>query len=344
MAVHKAQCRDSDIFLLSPLMQGDANTNASLQALNECLMAREAYVLDQTVASNPELVPALTHLHDLQTALNTICKGNISIPITVQGYTGDLLRELQANLRQVMSHARFITSGDFSHLAGNMGEVSDTFNTMGKALQSAFERLEQQKNDLWELSVHLQREIEARMAVEVNLRHEQLRLQKLASTDSLTGVANRRHFFQLATREIERARRTSMPVSLAMLDIDYFKDVNDSLGHCAGDDVLRTITDIITGIVRPYDLVGRYGGDEFIFLFPETTTKTAYAILERLRGVVERKAICTGKGSQTLTVSIGLTQVELNQEGTASLDEAIIQADNALYTAKKTSRNIIIAA
>ena len=223
-----------------------------------------------------------------------------------------------------------------------MGEISESFSVMGKTLQAALSRLEEQKQDLTDLSENLRREVEARAAMERDLRNEQARLQKLASTDPLTGIANRRQFFQVAMRELERMRRTKSPACLAMLDIDHFKALNDALGHSAGDKALRQIVQIITGMVRPYDVVARYGGDEFIFLFPEISPHQAHALLERLRDTVEKATISAGEGNPNITVSIGLTALQVEKKITSrTLDRAIKRADDALYMAKEQSRNHI---
>ena len=315
--------------------------HANLRALQESLLADDPRCFEGLSTRFPELAFLVAYMECLQSGLTALCRGAISTPVGLDGYTGTLLRELQASLNQVMTHAQFITSGDFSPAAGNMGEVSTSFNNMGKALQLAFARLEQQKDDLAALSTNLRREIEARAAVEQDLRREQLRLHKLASTDPLTDVANRRHFFQLAGREMERSRRSRCPVSLAMLDVDHFKDVNDTYGHVVGDEVLRTLATIITHTLRPYDLVGRYGGDEFIFLFPETPREVAHTILERLRNAVEKKTIAVGEKTLSITTSIGLTRVDTSCKGSEPLDEAILRADNALYMAKEHTRNCV---
>lgn len=292
------------------------------------------------VTASEEFEEILLHLQQMQTHLAALARGEISMPVPLRGYMGDMLNEMRENLLHVLKKARRLTVGDFSCNAGNMGELSEAFEVMGKTIQTALARLEQQKQDLTDFSETLRREIEARAAVEKNLLREQARLQNLASTDPLTGIFNRRQFFQAAIRELERVRRTYTGACLAMLDIDHFKNINDSLGHSAGDKALRRITKIITSIIRPYDLVGRYGGDEFIFLFSEISRDDAFALLERMRDAVEKSNISAGKGNPNITVSIGLTQLG-QQEAVSSvtLAQAIKRADEALYKAKNSARN-----
>lgn len=287
-----------------------------------------------------EIEEILLYLQQAHEHLTSLANGQISKPVPINGYTGDALKQMRENLLHVLWKARRLTVGDFSCDAGSMGELSEAFEVMGKTLQSALVRLEQQKQDLTDLSENLSREIEARAAVEKDLRREQVRLQKLASTDPLTGIANRRQFFQVAIRELERIRRTQSRACLAMLDIDHFKVLNDNLGHGAGDKALRRISKIITSIIRPYDIVGRYGGDEFIFLFPEISRDDAYTLLERLRDAVEKAHISAGKGNPFITVSVGLTELQVTKIVTsATLDQAIKRADDALYKAKDSARN-----
>lgn len=323
---------------LAPCCEGTLAAVVTL--LRQSLYQGEYHGAPAGVSAGEEFGEILLYLQQAQTHLAALSRGEISTPVPLRGYTGDMLNEMRKNLLHVLKKARRLTVGDFSCDAGNMGELSEAFEVMGKTLQAALAKLEQQKQDLTELSETLRREIEARAVVEKDLLREQARLQKLASTDPLTGISNRRQFFQVAVRELERVRRTNTGACLAMLDIDHFKNLNDSLGHSAGDKALRRITKIITSIIRPYDLVGRYGGDEFIFLFSEISRDDAFALLERMRDAVEKAKISAGKGNPNITVSIGLTQMGVGEAiSSATLDQAIKRADEALYKAKNSARN-----
>lgn len=313
----------------------------ALRLLRECIHTGMCETPPEALGANADFTEMISLITQMQRHLVFLARGEISKPVPFGGYTGTILKELQANLHQLAKKAQQMTAGDYSCSAGCMGELSEAFEVMGSSLQAALERLERQKKDLTELSESLRQEIEARIAVEDNLRREQIRLQKLASTDPLTGIANRRHFFQLAVRETERIRRTGSPACLAMLDIDHFKALNDTLGHAFGDKTLRRIAKLISGVIRPYDIVGRYGGDEFVFLFPETSRELSHAILERLRDAVEKAQISTGEDRPCITVSIGLTEVTPDKDGSAALDKGIARADEALYQAKGKSRNHI---
>lgn len=164
-------------------------------------------------------------------------------------------------------------------------------------------------------------------------------LQRLAITDVLTGCYNRRGLFEMGQREMERARRYGRPLSIIMIDIDHFKLVNDRFGHAAGDLALQALVQRIQSQVREIDLVGRYGGEEFIILLPENNLISAAQVAERLRRAISEHTISTPQGEISLTVSIGVAQAD---EATENLEALIARADLALYAAKQRGRNCVV--
>jgi len=161
-------------------------------------------------------------------------------------------------------------------------------------------------------------------------------VQKQAITDPLTGIYNRRGFFELGRREVERAHRFGRPLTALMIDIDLFKQVNDTQGHLIGDQVLAGVGSLIENELRQVDLPGRYGGDEFIALLPETDLNNAFQAAERLRKSITQGVYLTENEPVHVTASIGLA--ELEQPGD-TLESLIERADQALYLAKQTGRN-----
>jgi diguanylate cyclase (GGDEF)-like protein/PAS domain S-box-containing protein len=162
-------------------------------------------------------------------------------------------------------------------------------------------------------------------------------LEQLAQTDVLTGLHNRRHFLDLAEREMTRAQRYNSPLSIAMIDLDHFKAINDTFGHLAGDEVLRRFAQISLQVARKIDIVGRLGGEEFMVLFPETNLEHAFECAERIRSAVSSKRVVVGPDlSINFSVSIGITMMEATD---STLDQLISRADSALYRAKNTGRN-----
>ncbi|MBI5353849.1 MAG: diguanylate cyclase [Chloroflexi bacterium] len=161
-------------------------------------------------------------------------------------------------------------------------------------------------------------------------------VQKLASTDSLTGLHNRHHFMELSKREFGRARRYQRPLAVIMIDIDHFKQVNDTYGHAAGDQVLKIVAERCRKTVRDIDILGRYGGEEFAALLLETSLEGAQIVAERLRHCVSEPAINLDGHSLTVTMSVGVTTLD---ERCTSLDILLVRADKALYLAKQAGRN-----
>ena len=174
----------------------------------------------------------------------------------------------------------------------------------------------------------------AAMAIENSKLHNEI--QRLALTDSLTGVFNRRGFAQLAQREIDRYHRYGAPLSIIMLDIDHFKDVNDTYGHIFGDEVLKALTECCTINIRKMDIVGRFGGDEFVILLPDTDIPMAWKVANRIGVGFAESTLLSGDEQVHLTASFGITQAS---KDTKDLDLLIKKVDTVLYQAKKKGRN-----
>ena len=167
-------------------------------------------------------------------------------------------------------------------------------------------------------------------------QREEMRL--LANTDTLTGIANRRHFVDVADREFSRARRYGHPLSVLMLDIDRFKTINDRWGHPVGDRVIQELARLTQSVIRGQDLCGRLGGDEFALILPETDSAGAQLIAERLRTRAEATDTVSGDDGTAVrfTVSIGIASLS-PEDG--SFDALLQRADKELYQAKQGGRN-----
>ncbi len=176
--------------------------------------------------------------------------------------------------------------------------------------------------------------------MERKLQENQEKLRQMAITDYLTGIFNRRHFFELAETELERARRYQHPFSIILFDIDRFKRVNDTYGHAAGDQVLCTITAQCRENLRENDIFARYGGEEFVILLPETSLERAKKMAERTRENIANFAIEIGDASISITISFGVASLA---NGTLALDELLARADKALYASKEAGRNCVTA-
>ena len=165
-------------------------------------------------------------------------------------------------------------------------------------------------------------------------------LQELSITDGLTGLYNHRHLVHMLEIEYKRAIRYKRSFAFLMLDIDYFKEVNDNFGHPCGDSVLQEIAQILKDSVRSTDLVARYGGDEMAVILLETSQKMAMKVAHKLRRQIEGHAFYWENESFHVTVSIGVAQAE--QSDTTS--DLVVRADTRLYTAKNAGRNCTRAA
>jgi diguanylate cyclase (GGDEF)-like protein len=163
-------------------------------------------------------------------------------------------------------------------------------------------------------------------------------LGKLAATDVLTGLLNRGAFFRQADAELARARRYGRPLAVIALDVDHFKQVNDTRGHAAGDAVLRSVAQLWRETLRVTDCMGRMGGEEFCVVLPETGIDTALALAERLRADLERVRMAPPYEDVAVTVSIGVSMLADSDQ---RIQDAIARADSAMYDAKRDGRNCV---
>jgi len=168
--------------------------------------------------------------------------------------------------------------------------------------------------------------------------HEQLRI--ISITDHLTGASNRRHFMERLLAEVQRSLREHTPFSVALIDIDNFKAVNDLHGHLAGDEVLRRLARACMAQVREGDTFARFGGEEFAVLLPGTSVEQALSWLERLRQQVAELRVELPSASLAVTISIGLASpATMSTQAGAQIDAALRLADEALYRAKREGKN-----
>ena len=177
----------------------------------------------------------------------------------------------------------------------------------------------------------LQKEIKARQTLEESLR-------RLAQIDHLTGLNNRRWFSELLKQEIKRHHRTGAPLGLCMIDIDHFKKINDRKGHAAGDNILKAVAELLRKELRETDIIGRFGGEEFVVALPDSYPNDTYRIAEHLRTSVEKLRFPGELAELAITITIGITQVLDIEE---SQEAALARADKALYRGKNSGRNTV---
>jgi two-component system, cell cycle response regulator len=178
------------------------------------------------------------------------------------------------------------------------------------------------------------------LALQDQLLATQQRLRQQATRDALTGLWNRAMILEILDRELARCAREGHPVGVIMADIDHFKHINDTFGHLAGDQVLRQTGLRLLALLRSYDTVGRYGGEEFLVVLPGCDAELTRALAERLRHCIEEAPVCDGDASVPFTVSLGTAA----WDGQAPAIDLLRMADNALYRAKRAGRNCVIGA
>jgi diguanylate cyclase (GGDEF)-like protein len=190
------------------------------------------------------------------------------------------------------------------------------------------------------ISEETARAIQAELLVaKTDLEAEREKLQRMATRDSLTGIWNRRGIFDILSAELIRARRERRPLALAMVDLDWFKRINDEYGHPTGDSVLTQVVHRIEFLIRASDHIGRYGGEEFIVVMPECNLENAAERIEHVRRAIEQDAIQLPEGDLHITCSFGITWTGGDKY---DIHELVREADAALYRAKQGGRNRVV--
>jgi len=182
----------------------------------------------------------------------------------------------------------------------------------------------------------LKHTIDELQSTQIELQNVLAEVQKLANTDPLTEVLNRRSLFGFAHQEFNRVSRYGPPFSILLMDLDNFKKVNDNYGHQVGDIALCTVVKSIKNSIRNVDFLGRYGGEEFMAILPQTYGEEAFILAERIRTMVANNIIKTDQGNLLLTISIGVSTYSTKDR---SLDDMISRADRGVYQAKQQGRN-----
>jgi len=198
----------------------------------------------------------------------------------------------------------------------------------------------QRKEFLQKITIQDQSDRLYQALCEVDLQRE--KAEKLSLLDPLTGLANRRHFFSVLQVELGKSVRTQTPLSLMLIDIDYFKEVNDRFGHVAGDKVLALVAVILQDSVRPGDAACRYGGEEFAVLLPDSDRNVAEKVALRLMEKIRCARIPVGSEQIALSISVGIAA--LTGGSSKTMEDLVRQADEALYAAKNSGRNQVCLA
>ncbi len=243
---------------------------------------------------------------------------------------------VKRNLHPFLIAAGRLAQGDWSarvpyETNDSFGYLAQVFNRMAQNLQNAFEEQERQRLLIQARTLELEEMHRHMEELNEELRMKNAQLEQAAQTDGLTGLFNHGAFQEALRTEIQRAERLRQPLSLIMLDVDHFKQFNDTFGHPAGDEVLRQVAEVLRHQARPYDIVARYGGEEFAIILPSTPLEDALRAAERLRQAIER----IPNSHAPITASLGVAEYQRGSMP-ASL---LYNADSALYHAKRSGRN-----
>ena len=238
-------------------------------------------------------------------------------------------------LNKLIQHIRKITDGnlDVEELEvgsrnDEIGQLSNTFNTMHSTI----------KRQISELNAHrdmLEQEVRERTK-DLELANQKLDL--IAKTDELTGLPNRRDMNETIANEVGRVQRTHKPFCFIFIDIDHFKNINDTYGHACGDVILKSVAQTIRTLLRKYDVFARYGGEEFLTLLPETDLAGAETVAERFRKQIEKMTVHYADFTIKITITLGVARYDAR----LGADRSIQMADKALYRGKESGRNQVV--
>lgn len=285
--------------------------------------------------SGPENVRQVTSILTAANILSTIYNGT---------KTAENFRLLQQKMEEFFSFDEEKTLAVLDEVAAQSIAILEIFELDNSEIKPYSELLQEANEELGKLNLSYEqlvlelkesKERSERFAVE--LRAANARLEELAFRDGLTGLYNHRYFQEIFDKEIARATRYKHSIGLVLFDIDYFKKVNDRLGHPGGDLVLINIAKVISTTVRPSDVVARYGGEEFAVILPETDYSGLETFAERLRQCVESITTTVNSTPTSVTISCGGTL--FNHETPMTKQQLIDNADQGLYESKRGGRN-----
>jgi len=285
----------------------------------------------------------------------TLANMNMEREFDLNGRTGGALKYLQTNLQQLIGDTQRFPAGDLNQQVRFMRDFAAAFNVLVENLRQTHAALGMRAEELAEgrraaLNLMLDAQAARREAEEAYIKLQtkveqietlQAQLRDEAIRDPITACFNRRYLEETLEREFSRAQREAYPLSLVMVDIDYFKIVNDTYGHPAGDAMLQALGFMLRAQTRAGDIVCRYGGDEFLLVLPNMRLQDAMKRAEAWRQSFQEMEVYYGEQLLQATLSMGVACVP--EHGMES-ERVILAADQALYCAKNSGRNLVISA
>jgi len=287
--------------------------NATIQWVNTAWVTLTGYTKEESIGQNPRIIRSETHDPQFyKTMWQTILAGQVWRGEMMNRRKDGSLYDEEQTITPVLDEY-----GNVTHFIAIKLDITERKRAEAD-LQQAREELEK-----------------ANLELKFAFEHE----QHLAHTDALTGVNNRRYLFELAAHQFNVALRYNSPFSVLMFDVDDFKLINDNFGHAIGDQALQYLTKVVGDQLRSVDVLGRYGGDEFIVLLPQTGIQEARILGERIHTSIAAMRMETNKGLLNLTISLGISQIHHHTARSDSVDALLLRADQALYAAKQAGRN-----
>ena len=238
-------------------------------------------------------------------------------------------------LNNLIDHISQITEGNLNIEEFKVKSSQDEIGRLALVFNQMHATIKRQIQELNEHRELLEKEVKERT---YELEQANKKLDLISRTDELTQLPNRRDMHRTIEKEVDRANRFKKPFSIIFIDIDHFKDVNDTYGHAAGDAVLKSVASTIRNLLRKYDVLARYGGEEFLTLLPETEMGDAALVAERFRKHIEHQTIFFGGQEIKVTITLGVAQFDSSQ----GAERCIQLADKALYEGKEHGRNKVI--
>ena len=238
-------------------------------------------------------------------------------------------------LNKLIQHIKLITDGNLDINEFSVGSRNDEIGQLGNAFNTMHNTI---KRQIGELNAHrdmLEQEVRERTK-DLELANQKLDL--ISKTDELTGLPNRRDMNETIANEVGRVQRTHKPFCFIFIDIDHFKNINDTYGHACGDLILKSVAQTVRTLLRKYDVFARYGGEEFLTLLPETDLEGAAVVAERFRKKIEQMTVRYADFTIKVTITLGVSRYDER----LGADRSIQMADKALYRGKESGRNQVI--
>lgn len=280
-------------------------------------------VRDHLMAANLNVVISVPLQH------HGLTVGAVNLLDEIHRPMGDTQRETLLAIGRIIAMA-------LTH-ARHLEQIRSTKDELRRANEALEARVAERTRELTTANQRLEQEVEARRQAEAALRDSESRYRRLSITDGLTGLYNHRHFYTCLEEECHRARQLSGTLSVLLVDVDNFKQFNDTYGHPAGDHVLSTLATVMGRSIRALDMGFRYGGEEFTVLLPECDAAGAYSIADRLREAFRATYHAVGDSGRYLSVSIGGAEFQPDEVPR----EFVRRADRALYRAKRLGKNCV---